>query len=481
MKKIIVLLVLVSGIIIFSCSQPASTNDPSASASAGAGEGDDNTPFPDFGYMLPPSQYDGPVFKLVADYPDTLPTDIPSFFSINYKHDWREYLERVQEYCFKGNTEVDFRVEKNKVRKWYHMPWQHYGDNGREGFHGLTQEAPVKAYQLAATQSDSTTGAVAVGWYNDIAGYTIGQVWKNHNDPVHNANVSFKHGAVLFKFLFVTFSDSTRAAQQVPSLANGLWWDGYVVSDYTKMNTPNPAIYRHATKVVLIQMDIMIRDTTSPHGWIFGNYQYNGTQAKSPKWDNLVPVGIMWDEDPQITTNQSNPHPTRTIINKSLTGTIINPNTIELPPTHLGWNGRLNGPVDNPMSSCYSCHATAEYPQLAIMSPLFNSDTAKANPPGSPGWMRWFQNSPCGQPWDNDAYSMDFSYQLSISLQNFYQWKYTQGGLFDSSYANKESVNAVAFIRSQKQAEETYRNTPKAMVAPKNTTRRVVPIQFVNQ
>ena len=27
---------------------------------------------------------------------------------------------------------------------------------------------------------------------------------------------------------------------------------------------------------------------------------------------------------------------------------------------HLGWLGRVNGPVDNPASSCLSCHGTAQ-------------------------------------------------------------------------------------------------------------------------
>lgn len=392
------------------------------------------TPFPDFGYLPSPDVYKGPVFKLSQNYPTAVPnTPLPDFFKIDYKTNWREYLEKVQEYCFEGNTEVDFRIENNNKRAWYHMPWQHYGNDGREGIHGLTQEAPVAKFQLAPTQSSDSAGAVAVGFYNDVAGYTIGEVWKNHYAPDHSKNVAFKNGAVLFKLLFVTLPEKD-AATQVPWLTNGIWWDGYVVSNFKKMNTPNPAQYRHITKVVLIQMDVMIRDDRAPTGWVLGNYQYNGKLNKADKWKNLIPVGLMWGDDPENNTNASNPTPTKTIINPSLKETIINPDSNELPATHLGWNSRLNGPVDNPMSSCFSCHSTAEYPQYALMSPLFNPDTAKANPPGSPGWMRWFRNLQCGTPFSEDSHSMDFSLQLAISLQNFYDWKKQQAGLFSDSY-----------------------------------------------
>ncbi|MEF9672596.1 hypothetical protein QNM99_11185, partial [Pseudomonas sp. PCH446] len=87
--------------------------------------------------------------------------------------------------------------------------------------------------------------------------------------------------------------------------------------------------------------------------------------------------GIIWGNDPKETGNDfTNPTPTVTKINPALKQTAINANTQELPPTHLGWNGRLNGPVDNPNSSCQSCHMTAESPQVAIMNPLFQK-----NPP----------------------------------------------------------------------------------------------------
>ena len=173
-----------------------------------------------------------------------------------------------------------------------------------------------------------------------------------------------------------------------------------------------------------------------PNGWVFGNFQYNGATNHQNRWENLVPVGVMWGNDPDIAENQSNSQPVTTIRNPNLKEVIINDDTKELPPTHLGWNGRLNGPVDNPMSSCMSCHMTAEYPVLTPMSPLFQ-DPAQVPAPGSAEWMRWFQNMKCGVPFDQGAQSTDFSLQLVDSIQNFRLWQAEEkslAGLSASAY-----------------------------------------------
>jgi hypothetical protein len=442
----------------FSCNDKTAATDKTATTDKPAGTDSGTTkngimmeapyvasaaPFPDFGFMLSPQQADTMgirVFRLAQDYPVVLPTPaLPDFFKTDFKKDWKNYLLQVQKYCFEGNTETDFRVEDNKVRSWYHMPWQHYGPNAREGYHGLTKEAPVKPFQLASGQSYSTGGAWAVGFFNDIAGYTIGQVWKDHNSPdVKAMGSGFKNGTVLFKILFASIPQDI-AEKQVPFLQNGQWWDAYATYNFNSTE-------RKSIKVALIQMDVMIRDERAPNGWIFGNFQYNGKMNKPNKWENLVPVGIMWGQDPTNNTNQSNPQPKRTIINTSLTETIINPDSTELPATHLGWNGRLNGPVDNPQSSCYSCHSTAEYPQGSPISPLFDADTLKANPIGSTGWMRWFSNLKCGTPFDGPTYqSTDFCLQMAEAVQNFETWKTTQGGIFYNEYKTQsKKVRSIA-------------------------------------
>jgi hypothetical protein len=238
--------------------------------------------------------------------------------------------------------------------------------------------------------------------------------------------------------------------KQVPFLVNPVLWQAYVTDSFDSAN-------REIKNVALIQMDFAIRDTRVPGtGWIFGTFQYNGQMSSKPSWDNLVPVGLMWGNDPENTGNDyTNKQPTVTKINPTIMESAINAKTSELPPTHLGWNGRLDGPVDNPVSACLSCHMTAESPQLSPMNPTFQAPD-KVPPVGSKEWMRWFQNEPAGKPFDAAALSTDFSLQLAGGIQNFYDWKCTQDGVF------VQGGNACQ--QSQKQLKLMKSITPPAKV-----------------
>jgi len=394
--------------------------------------------FPDFGYQ-PPATYTGPLFHLSQNYPATLPSGPPpAFFKLlptklsNDFEQWRPYVEAVKQYCLEGNVENDWVVQKNPLRHWYHAPWQHYGPLGREGIHGLTKEAQIQSKQLASTQI--TTGQTfAVGIYNDIGGYTFGQVWKNPQDPdpkLTSQPNSFHDGTVVCKALFADID-----LKQVPFLVNPVLWQAYVTDTFTSSN-------REIKNVALIQMDFAVRDTRVPGtGWIFGTFQYNGAITGKPGWDNLVPVGVMWGNDPENNGNDyTNKQPTVTKINPKIMESAINAKP-ELPPTHLGWNGRLNGPVDNPVSACMSCHMTAESPQLSPMNPTFQAPD-KVPPVGSKEWMRWFQNEEAGVPFDAAALSTDYSLQLAGGIANFYEWKCDQGGVFvDGGNACQQAKN----------------------------------------
>ena len=381
--------------------------------------------FPDFGYQPPPSEYKGELFQLSQNYPKVQPTQVPEFFKLlpplsNDFEKWRTYVDAVENYCLEGNVKTNWDVQKNPIRRWYHMPWQHYGPLGREGIHGLTKEAQIQVKQLAPTQT--TTGQTyAVGVYNDIGAYTIGQVWQNPQEPnlsFTSQPNSFNNGTVVCKALFADI-DLT----QVPFLANPVLWQGYITDSFASSN-------RVVRNVALIQMDFAVRDTRIPGtGWLFGTFQYNGQGKAQASWNNLVPVGVMWGNDPEDRGNEfTNKQPTVTKINPRLQQTAINASP-ELPPTHLGWNGRLNGPVDNPVSSCMSCHLTGEHPQLSPMNPTFQAPD-KVPPVGSKEWMRWFQNVPAGVPFDATAQSTDYSLQLAGGIANFYDWKCTEGGIY---------------------------------------------------
>jgi hypothetical protein len=378
--------------------------------------------YPDFGYLPSPKEYKGRVFKLSQKYPKVEPAkeERPEFLKIDFQKNWREYLLAAQDYCFQdnvlgGDVANDFDAASRDNPTWFHVPWQHYGPNGREGVHGLTKEAPVQPQQLALSQTYKGGQMYAVGIYNRFGGYTIGKVWADKNHP-NAKNIRFPVGTVVMKVLFTDVP-----AEQVPSLVNPLKWNAYVTQNYSASN-------RVFKEMTLIQMDLMVRDDRAPHGWVFGNYQYNGKMNHKNPWKNLVPLGIQWGNDPDVNDGTwgeyTNPVAAVTRRNPNLKETIINPDDSELPPTHLGWNGRLNGPADNYLSSCMSCHMTAEAPVKSPMSPLFQapSDIPEV---GSKEWMRWFQNIKCGERFDSDkpTSSTDFSLQLAASLQNYYNWR----------------------------------------------------------
>jgi hypothetical protein len=394
------------------------------------------TPFKDFGYQPPASEYNGPIFKLSQDYPTIRPRPykLPPMLDIDFTKTWRPYLMSARDYCLEGNVDADWRVENNKVRKWYHAPWLDYGVDGREAIRGLTRETPLSVGQLAATQTYNKAAAYALAVYNEFGGFTIGRVWQDHNDPEPNvaANEGFPFGTVACKLIFVSMPADLREAQ-VPYLQNPILWQAYA---YDYGSTTN----RKVQDVALLQMDIMVRDSRARYGWVFGTFQYNGALNNKNPWDNLVPIGMQWGNNPEIVgeipvLNEKGKFPaftpvTTTPINDKLTDTRINPDA-DLPVTHLGWGGRLNGPADSPWSSCFSCHMTASYPE----QPMSGAFVAAADRPVSGTldwdrwWMQWFQNN----PWPRQFYvvprpaanppainSLDFSWQLSLGIRNFY-------------------------------------------------------------
>lgn len=405
--------------------------------------------FPDFGYMVTPTEYKDtysktePIFRLKTDFPDGVaPQELPRFMTeIDFRKEPEKYLMAAQRYSFEGNLpafgggEVAWDPFANKVRPWYHIPWLHpttaYPPNGgTEGFRGLIKEAEVNPYQLAGTQSGSYQ-VYAITLVNEYAGYTLARMWKDPNNPDPRAtdrryDGGFPPGTVFAKLLFTDApaqagKDQSNPFDVVPYLNNGVDWNVYITADW---DAPN----REVKTVHLLQMDLMMRDPRSEEfmGWVFGTFVYNGA-VKNPKSNflNLVPLGLMWGNDPTNTRNNVNPYPPKPI------GDIINENLKQqkvfvlqhTPPQHLGWNSRLNGPADLNTSSCMSCHISAEYPPLSSLVAPSMVPPGGPLPPAEGGtrqWMEWFQNIEWATPRDPEAFSTDMSWQISIAFQNFY-------------------------------------------------------------
>jgi hypothetical protein len=204
------------------------------------------------------------VFKLRQDYPATKPAvGSKPWKAFDFKTQSIQYLKSVLAYCIEGNVDVDFQLEKNTIRNWYHAPWLHTTNNGREFVHGLTGERSSKPRELDPNQNN-TFANWAVGMYNAPGGFVIGQVWKDPNSP-NPAKAIFPDSAVSCKLLF-----TTAPVSQVPYLQNSLEWQADV--------STSSGGARSVQTVRLLQVDVAARESraNATTGWVFGTFVYDG-------------------------------------------------------------------------------------------------------------------------------------------------------------------------------------------------------------
>jgi len=341
-----------------------------------------------------PRGWTGPVFKLSADYPKKLSKEKNHpWLKYNFKTQPKKYINAVLQYFLEGNMKTGFVVQNNKTRKWYHAPsmsWQPAGRAyGREFIHGLTRERNSPPKELYPTQT-STVQNWAVGFYNAIGAYTFGRVWADTNN-LQPGNASFPEGTVTGKLLF-----TAAKPEEVPYIKGSLEWTANI----------NPALFGTAQRTPqtmrLLQVDIAVKDAraNSLTGWVFGTFAYNANARGNSVWQKLVPVGLMWGNDSGKFNGQQ------------IKETWINPEYISLfkfpngDSMHVGYKGRLNGPVDNPGSSCLSCHSTAQIPQFRPITP--NTDKPA-------DLSKFFRNVKPNESFDGsqNSKSMDYSLQLA--------------------------------------------------------------------
>lgn len=398
----------------------------------------------------PGPDYAGRVFKLSQSYPDVLPPmeDYP-WLRVPFQNggpvDPEAYLRALLAYGLEGNVEADFYVEDNPVRNWYGMPWMDWntevaadwpGTDGREFVHGLTHEFDSFATTLSEDQTefvDTWSGA----YYNDRAGFAIGQVycdpdnpkpWMVNGDPTGLS--SMPEGSYIIKLLFSTVDE-----QQLSIVKEALTWDAHVFvnGDPSWRNQgPIGRFERRLGKIRLIQIDVSVRDERSTTGWLLGTFGYDGRAAGATPWERMIPLGLQWGNNPTVTYNETCSGPNGPCTYEQLTEQWINleaVKTLATPPlhfNHLGFGGRLAGPVDNPKASCMGCHQTAGFPSVPIL-PEFSANgavlqlNAQASPETNQSFrMMYYGNVPSGIVFsDSQLYSADYSLQLSMSLQNF--------------------------------------------------------------
>lgn len=354
----------------------------------------------------PPPGWTGPVFQLSADYPvsalakcaeSTCPwlyrqVDFASTTQPEWQGEWAEYMNDIFRYVREGQTlsPQGWNAQVAGETRWFHVPWMAYDSvHGREFVHGMTNERAtdlsdffppgrgrttlhagrvpgaangVTTMELPKGQhtlrgaSDTTRQfeSWAVGFYNPWGAYAIGQAIPRSsgvpqtvqlpNGSQGARGMPFPEGTVVAKILF-----TTATPRDVSYLRGSPAWiaDRHVQT--------GPSTYSNARRpdtVHLAQMDVAVRDDRSPTGWVYGTFAYNGRLLGASPWDRMAPVGLQWGSDPDA-------WPAVASRARPVTQSAIAPISI---PQHLGCNDRLAGPIDNPKSSCMSCHQGAYAP-----------------------------------------------------------------------------------------------------------------------
>ena len=340
-----------------------------------------------------PAGWTGQKFALSNAYPATLPTDTLPWKTINFRTQPAQYIEALRQYMIAGDIET--RGQGLDAAKWFHVPGLLNRNSGREFIRGMTRERPSRIGELGSGQTLQVSNW-AVGFYNSIGAYTIGKVWADPLRP-DATKAKFEDGAMTFKLLFTTATDT-----QVPFLKNSFKWQGNVSLDGSNTRSPQ--------NVLLLQVDVAVKDSRATEtGWVFGTFMYVDGAPGTKPWDKLIPVGLMWGNDPTLTKAQFD-------TGKRPVQTWRNPSPLLNVTTPHGWLLRLNGPIDNPISSCLSCHARAvvEYNPQAIAP---RNEAAADNP-----LNKFFTNTPPGAVYDGapaGVVSVDYSLQLAMGISMF--------------------------------------------------------------
>jgi hypothetical protein len=258
-----------------------------------------------------------------------------------------------------------------RTQKWYPAPRMMYGNPGtpgsgaREAAWGMTAERTVADNELGGNTSPFRNYAIA--YYDARGARTYARVWDTTSpgiDGVDRTKMRITAGGLVYKLLY-SAALPTQFPQGQDLLAGSLALS-------VLPNATSPPV-----NVRLLQVDIAVKDARAgATGWYFATYAYDRTVAGNSVWRKMVPVGLMWGNDPN---------------GAPIVESWINPAAPAYAKAHLGVGGRLNGPVDNRASACMSCHSTAQAPTLADMRP-------PASGPCLPLRSNWFRNLSGTQP-----------------------------------------------------------------------------------
>lgn len=379
------------------------------------------------GDALPPD-YTGPRYTLNHAYPSE-PPPAPA------TPPWRAalkgepisadnavaYVEALKDYIADQGIATlvnDYTAWDPEAAHWYAAPWiankvptPKESWPGREPIQG-SYPGPGFDQRTYPTLKGAMQDYVAV-YYDPTAAVTLGQTFTP--DPMNpKPGAQFHEGAIIVKLALTTASP-----EQWPVMKGSTQSKVFVPpSAETSASTgPKAPVL---TDVWALQFDLIVKDAvTAPKtGWVFATLVYDRDAKGDTTWDKMVPLGAMWGNDPEINSAKDPSAP--------LAETVVNPAAPAYAKITLGWGGRLSGPNDaarlagkdgERISSCMSCHGTAEYsrgPSTGLADLVPPKDE-----PGSDTWMQWFQDRPGTQPQTPGDTALDYDMVLRQALLNY--------------------------------------------------------------
>lgn len=397
-------------------------------------------------------EYDGTYNVANLDYPQALPVGAGAVWASSEPLT----VEQAPAYAarLKAFLDDDMRslINDNRswdpvARGWYDLVWSGEGKPGADGRTDPNsgREALMNTYTgqiMPPTTFDEPVPKTAVQnhaviYYNDVAAYTLGQVFADFYNPRLSA-MPFKDGAIVMKV-----EAATPTPEEWPVLDGASTWQVYRPTVEDQMS-PTAEQRPHVLTVRPLQMSLRVKDpVAAPEtGWVFVAFTYKADAPGDTPWDKFVPVGMQWGNDPQF-ANLPNGRPD----DAPLRETWVNAEAPTFIHDTLGWGGRLSGPMDVStrrnvilpdgtrygrdnglrVSSCQSCHSAAEFPFSVNLYPSPNKIFPRDGEPfllykpGSAEWAEWFQNRPGNQPFSRNrgATALDYDMALMFALSSF--------------------------------------------------------------
>lgn len=362
----------------------------------------------------PPTGWRGPIFTPRFDFPKAAKTEPHPWTATSFRKEPERYLNALLAYALEGQDRIHWRLRANKARRWYHVPWLGPGASGREFVHGLTRARDLAPGELGPAQI-SCRQNWALAFYNDIGGKVLRQIWGTGAREPDLSALPFYDGTVAVKLVFTeaTASDDPKLAG-APELNANIHVARASTGCAPAVAPSGEPAPRTPQTLRLIQLDLAVRDDRASYktGWVFGSFRYDGSRPGADPWQKLVPMGLMWGNDPQLgdADAAAGVSPRQSIVFAAGKG--------------FGRGGRMNGLVDERSSACSSCHMAAQWPAVAPMTP----------PPAWHDARCWFRNldarytfgfppglkGGCADPAALDNIrALDFSLQLTIALRNW--------------------------------------------------------------